>query len=56
MSVQTRDYLKSRFEHLDTPSAADFARLIGYCGARKPRDAWSEELDAMQRLLGTDGG
>lgn len=28
MAVQSRDYLKSRFEHLDTPSAQDFADLI----------------------------
>ena len=35
-------------------AAGDFSRLLRSCGARQPRDAWSEELGAMQRLLGTD--
>lgn len=34
-------------------AASDFARLIRSCGTRTPRDAWAEELLAMQALLGT---
>jgi FMN reductase len=33
-------------------AAADFSRLLRSCGARRPRDTWSEELGAMQQLLG----
>ena len=34
-------------------AASDFSRLVRSCGVRQPRDAWGEELGAMQRLLGT---
>jgi len=37
-----------------TRAAADFSRLLRSCGARPRRDAWSEDLGAMQKLLGTD--
>jgi FMN reductase len=39
-----------------TRAAADFARLLTSCGQRVRRDAFSEELSAMEQLLaGLDG-
>lgn len=36
-------------------AAADFARLIESCGARQRRDAFSEDLQSMRRLLDDSG-
>jgi FMN reductase len=36
-------------------AAADFARLVGSCGARRPRDSFAEDVSAMQQLLGAKG-
>ncbi|OEV04235.1 CE1759 family FMN reductase [Streptomyces oceani] len=39
-----------------TNAATDFARLVQGCGTRQRRDAFTEELTAMQRLLGGSPG
>jgi len=49
-TVQAEDALSRRI----TRAATDFSRLLRSCGTRQPRDAWTEELGAMQKLLGTD--
>lgn len=45
---ERRDTLSMRIEQ----AGADFARLITSCGRRQPRDAFSEDLQAMEELLG----
>ncbi len=52
-SVQSPDEVDALSRRISR-AAGDFSRLLRSCGARQPRDAWSEELGAMQRLLGTD--
>ncbi len=49
-SVDSEGALSRRIDR----AASDFSRLLRSCGARQPRDAWGEELGAMQRLLGLD--
>lgn len=36
-----------------TAAAADFARLVEGCGPRRKRDAFTEELASMEKLLGS---
>ena len=49
-SVDSEGALSRRIDR----AASDFSRLLRSCGVRQPRDAWGEELGAMQRLLGLD--
>ena len=50
-SVDAEGALSRRIDR----SATDFSRLLRSCGTRQPRDAWGEELSAIQRLLDQPG-
>jgi FMN reductase len=39
-----------------TKAAADFTRLLRSCGPHTRQDAFADELQEMQRLLGSEGG
>jgi len=47
-ATERRDTLSLRIDK----AGDDFARLITSCGRRQPRDAFSENLQAMENLLG----
>ena len=52
-SVGAPDQVAALSRRVDR-AASDFSRLVRSCGVRQRRDAWNDELGAMQRLLGLD--
>ncbi|MGW4572278.1 CE1759 family FMN reductase [Streptomyces tendae] len=44
------------FHERVSAAAADYSRLVEACGPRRPRDAMSEELASMEKLLGPSPG